>query len=108
MTRDSSRDAATTAYLFPEPAAVRLVKDRHQGAWKDINGQSWAGAAGDIHKDVLTLWIDHGIAPQNAEYVYIVVPELKSSEVNRYQDRSPEGRREHNRKLQHVIANRVA
>lgn len=78
-----------TAYLFPDPTAVRVENRRRSGAWKDINRQTWAIAGGEVHKDVFTLWIDHGIAPQQAGYQYIVIPGIEAAEVDPYQARSP-------------------
>lgn len=78
-----------TAYLFPEPTAVRLENRQRSGAWKEINGQTWAEAAGEVRKEVFALWLDHGVAPRQAGYEYIVVPGMGPSEVDRYRDHTP-------------------
>ena len=74
-----------TAYLFPEPAIVRLENRQRSGAWSDISEQSWAFAQDEVHKDVFTLWIDHGVKSQQDEYQYIIVPGIESDEVVRYE-----------------------
>ena len=78
-----------TAYLFPEPAAVRVQNRRRSGAWEDINRQTWASASEEVHKDVFTLWVDHGVAPEEAGYGYIVVPGIEAAEVDAYQADAP-------------------
>ena len=78
-----------TAYLFPEPVAVRVENRLRSGAWKDISRQTWALASEDVHKDVFTLWMDHGVAPQGSGYGYIVVPGMEAAEVDAYQASAP-------------------
>ena len=78
-----------TAYLFPDTADVCLSNRSRSGAWEDINSQSWAAKRDEVREDVFTLWIDHGAAPQNARYAYVVVPGIEAAEVERYRDRSP-------------------
>lgn len=50
--------------------APLLVRDRGQvGTWKAINQRQ----DGDPQKErVLTLWVDHGVAPKEARYAYLV------------------------------------
>ena len=76
----------STAYLFPDLTPVRLENRQRSGDWQEINGQTWAAAAGEVQKDVFTLWINHGAAPQQARYAYIVVPEIDASEVGPYRE----------------------
>ena len=42
------------------------------GSWKDINA---TGESGLIDKSVFSVWINHGLNPENASYQYIVVPD---------------------------------
>lgn len=78
-----------TAYLFPQPAAVRVENDHRTGAWEDITIQSWAIKSEAVQKDVFTLWIDHGITPEQAEYAYIVVPGIEADQVEQYRLNTP-------------------
>jgi chondroitin AC lyase len=78
-----------TAYLFPVPTAVKLENRQRNGEWKDINEQTWAFAQEEVRKDVFTLWIDHGISPEQAGYKYIVVPGIEAAEVENYHSSFP-------------------
>jgi chondroitin AC lyase len=39
--------------------------------------------------DVFTLWLDHGVKPQDASYEYIVVPGAEKSKMEEYSRNSP-------------------
>ncbi len=71
------------AYIFNEEADVRLKNDKAKGSWWRITRQAWARGA-TVQKDRFMLWIDHGTAPENADYAYLVVPGLKPKEVDAY------------------------
>ncbi len=77
-----------TAYLFPEPVELYLENSRRSGSWYDINNQIWAKRLGEVQKDVFTLWLDHGVAPGQVGYAYIVVPGIEAAEVEEYRERS--------------------
>ncbi|MEX0778608.1 MAG: polysaccharide lyase family 8 super-sandwich domain-containing protein [Balneolales bacterium] len=78
-----------TAYLFPSPTVVRLENKQISGTWARINDSVWAWELEEEHKDVFTLWLDHGVAPRQASYEYIVVPGIADSQVERYLESSP-------------------
>ncbi|MEX0928936.1 MAG: polysaccharide lyase family 8 super-sandwich domain-containing protein [Balneolales bacterium] len=76
-----------TAYLFPDPSAVRLENEQRRGYWLDINKQSIGvlrASADEQHRDVFTLWLDHGRRPLQAGYAYIVVPGIEAPGVEAY------------------------
>lgn len=79
----------STAYLFPEPTAVRVENTARSGSWQDINEQAWARASREERKEVFTLWLDHGVAPQRKGYAYIVVPGIDVADIDRYREASP-------------------
>lgn len=79
----------STAYLFPEPTAVRVENTERTGSWQDINEQAWARASEEERKEVFTLWLDHGAAPQRKGYAYIVVPGIGVADVGGYLKASP-------------------
>lgn len=78
-----------TAYVFSDPMPVRIENRPRDGRWAEITGQSWAASAERVRKDVFTLWLDHGTAPRDARYAYIVVPSVDASDVEPYRSRSP-------------------
>ena len=60
------------AYCFPEPSRVTLRNDVQRGSWWAINHQY---SKDEVSREVFTLWIDHGRAPEGASYAYVVVPD---------------------------------
>ena len=57
-------------YLLRQQMAVDVRKEPQWGAWKDINGNM---SSDRVMRDVFSLWIDHGLGPQDAHYAYAVV-----------------------------------
>jgi chondroitin AC lyase len=75
------------AYLFPSPSSVRVRNATATGDWRQINHQAWATAE-EVRKETFTLWLDHGIRPDNASYAYIVIPNIASSDIEDYQKKA--------------------
>ncbi|MHB9031152.1 MAG: polysaccharide lyase family 8 super-sandwich domain-containing protein, partial [Candidatus Latescibacterota bacterium] len=69
------------AYIFPEPQRISLANESRTGSWWEINH---IHARDSVTKDVFTLWLDHGVSPQNARYAYIVAPGMKPAAVGAY------------------------
>ena len=75
------------AYLFPSSATVHISNQTATGNWRQINHHPWATEE-PVQKDVFSLWIDHGIKPQNGKYEYIVVPGMEASAIDDYNKKS--------------------
>lgn len=78
-----------TAYIFLDPADINLENRERSGYWQEINNQSWARGLEEVHKDVFTLWLNHGITQEQAGYGYIVVPGVDLSGLKEYRATSP-------------------
>jgi len=74
------------AYVFVEPAQVRLANDARQGSWSRINGRYSQDV---ISRDVFSLWIDHGRGPAGATYAYLVAPEVDPASLASYAAEPP-------------------
>ena len=61
-----------TGYIFRGTDNVTIQNMSQAGSWKDINA---TGESGLIDKNVFSVWINHGLNPENASYQYIVVPD---------------------------------
>ncbi len=90
------------AYIFPESATVHLENQSVSGSWKRINRQ-FDSAEGTISHDVFKLWLDHGVAPENAGYAYIVVPGIALEAVQNYRQNQQILILENSEKLQAVM-----
>ncbi len=74
-------------YIFPEEEKVFITAQTQTGKWSDINTSK---SKKEESHDIFTLGIDHGTAPQNAGYAYIVVPDKKSeTEMEKYYKHNP-------------------
>ncbi|MCE5250770.1 polysaccharide lyase 8 family protein [bacterium] len=72
----------STAYIFPEPAQLRLTNDAQTGDWWSINHMY---SKENVSRDVCTVWFDHGKSPREARYAYIVSPGVSLASVARYE-----------------------
>lgn len=88
------------SFFFPNPQNVHLKKEERVGSWTDIN-------TGDPNKktlkrNYLTLWLDHGITPNNGEYSYVLLPGFDPSELIAYAENSPVSILENNGNVQAI------
>lgn len=69
------------AYIFPERSDVEISNAVQSGSWYRINqGQSKT----ELTDKVFKIWVNHGIAPQNASYQYIVIPGITVEGIKKY------------------------
>lgn len=78
----------SVAYIFPQPASVNISNREATGNWRQITHQAWATEE-TVRKDVFTLWLDHGVQPQNAGYAWIVVPGIDATSAATYSKKTP-------------------
>ncbi len=69
------------AYIFPERSNVEISNAVQSGSWYRINqGQSKT----ELTDKVFKIWVNHGTAPQNASYQYIVIPGITVEGIKKY------------------------
>jgi hyaluronate lyase len=67
--------AGVGGYVFPGGVKLNALREARTGAWFDINdGLSTRGSATRFTRRYVTLWFDHGTAPSNASYAYLMLP----------------------------------
>ena len=76
----------SVAYVFPEPHKVELSAEIQKGNLQQIYG---LGKDTVFSTPVFSLWMNHGIKPQNASYQYIVIPGTSQSATNNFVKNSP-------------------
>lgn len=64
-------------YVFPTPATVQVRNDTQTGTLRDVG----PGSPEPVSKDVFSLWINHGAAPQKASYAYIIAPSITAAQA---------------------------
>jgi len=60
-------------YIFPESSTVNIQNSEATGSWYNINKQTDT-PKDEVKLDVFKLWLDHGAAPSEASYQYMVAP----------------------------------
>lgn len=62
----------TAGYVFLDgPRTVKANRENRTGSWHDISDRE---SATPITRGYLTAWLDHGTAPDNATYAYLLAP----------------------------------
>lgn len=70
--------AGASGYVFPGGADVTVLRETRTGAWHDI---STGGPTATLSRDYATLFVDHGTAPSDEGYSYILMPGAAKSAV---------------------------
>ena len=68
-------------YVYPQTASLNVTREVHTGTWQSL------GASDDAtpkSATFLTMWLDHGTAPVNADAAYAVVPNTTASAMSSY------------------------
>ncbi len=68
-------DTQNTGYLIPPSQSVHFAR-QHQKSRDHKNEEDTAG-------DFATAWIDHGMAPDNADYEYLIVVDTTPDDMRR-------------------------
>ena len=66
-------------YIFPSGGDIALKNAMQSGSWKAIG----AGDSEIISKPVFSLWLNHGTAPSDDSYAYIVSPNISFEDFKR-------------------------
>lgn len=69
-------------YYFPGKVNINIENTVKEGAWNRVTAPT---PYRKVSSKVFSLWIDHGIAPQDAGYVYYVVPNASVNTMNNIQ-----------------------
>ncbi|MEU5716400.1 polysaccharide lyase 8 family protein [Streptomyces sp. NPDC020403] len=64
--------AGTGGYVFPEPATLEGLREDRTATWREINLKY--GTDTPVTRPYLTLWQDHGTAPDGAGYFWLQAP----------------------------------
>jgi chondroitin AC lyase len=73
-------------YVFPSPTKVHLKNAAQSGDWNLIN-RMYASAS--LSCDLFLLGLDHGVAPTDASYAYVVLPGTDEAGVAAFAAQAP-------------------
>ena len=71
---------ASGGYYFPGGANLLAARTARTGSWSDIN----ATLSGTYTRNYLSLILNHGVAPDNAAYAYVVLPNFSVTDTANY------------------------
>lgn len=64
-------------YVFAPHTRLVVTAGPQTGAWSDIG----TGSTAPLTEQVFNLWIDHGTAPTNGSYAYVVLPNVTPKQM---------------------------
>lgn len=68
--------------VFPRQGEVHVLCEHRKGTWNRV--ELLPGYVKE--NDFATVWVSHGICPEDAEYAYILLPGRSAEETGRYAD----------------------
>ncbi len=71
-------------YYFPEETQVILKRETRTGRWTEVNSNLKPGDADEVTKDYISIAMEHGTAPTDASYGYVLLPGKTSEEMASY------------------------
>lgn len=74
-----------TGFVFAPGQAVTVQNTEQSGRWSDIGSGSDTLRTGDV----FSVWIDHGVRPDGAEYAYTVLPTSTRESVEAFVRQNP-------------------
>ena len=67
--------AGVGGYVFPGGADLMSLREERVGTWHAIDvGVSTEGDDVEVRRVFHTLWLDHGVSPRRAGYMYVLLP----------------------------------
>ncbi|MFF9399881.1 polysaccharide lyase 8 family protein [Streptomyces sp. NPDC014744] len=79
--------AGTGGYVFPEPVTLRGLREERTATWREINLKY--GTDTPVTRPYLTLWQDHGTAPDGAGYFWLQAPAASAERTQRWSAAPP-------------------
>ncbi|MFE6973216.1 polysaccharide lyase 8 family protein [Streptomyces sp. NPDC057682] len=77
----------TGGYVFPETATVHGLREERTATWREINLKY--GTDTPVTRPYLTLWQDHGAAPDAGRYFWFQAPMASAALTKRWSDAPP-------------------
>ena len=79
-------ESQNIGYYFPETTEVSVLKETRVGNWRDINSSIKEGSENDreLEKQYVSLAVEHGAAPKNETYEYVILPGKTAEEMETF------------------------
>ncbi|MCC3355344.1 polysaccharide lyase family 8 super-sandwich domain-containing protein [Bacillus sp. REN16] len=72
---------ADIGYYFPNEKQITVKKEERTGAWSDIN---YTEPTDKVSRSYASMWINHGVAPQQDTYAYVLLPSKSQEQTEQY------------------------
>ncbi|WP_406364062.1 polysaccharide lyase 8 family protein [Streptomyces sp. NBC_01579] len=79
--------AGTGGYIFPRATTVNGLREERTATWREINLKY--GTDTPVTRPYLTLWQDHGTAPDGAGYFWLQAPAASAGRTRLWSDAPP-------------------
>lgn len=79
--------AGTGGYVFPEPVTLHGLREDRTATWREINLKY--GTDTPVTRPYLTLWQDHGSAPDGAGYFWLQAPMASAERTKQWSSAPP-------------------
>ncbi|MET7645504.1 polysaccharide lyase 8 family protein [Streptomyces sp. NPDC005426] len=79
--------AGTGGYVFPEPVTLHGLREDRTATWREINLKY--GTDTPVTRPYLTLWQDHGTAPDRAGYFWLQAPAASAERTRQWSSAPP-------------------
>ncbi|MER6116615.1 polysaccharide lyase 8 family protein [Streptomyces sp. NPDC001743] len=79
--------AGTGGYVFPEAVTLRALREDRTASWREINLKY--GTDTPVTRPYLTLWQDHGTAPDGAGYFWLQAPAASAERTEQWSSAPP-------------------
>ena len=75
------QNSSNIGYYFPENVVLGVLREARAGSWSQVNS---GGSASTVTRRYLNIVKNHGTAPINESYSYVLLPEKTNSQMNNY------------------------
>ena len=81
-------DNTSIGYYFPNGGTVNTLRETRTGAWADVDKGNAVDDYIQRTDNYLTMYINHGTTPENANYSYVLLPNASADETRAYSENS--------------------
>lgn len=97
----NTKTGSDIGYYFPEKQDIHIMGDTRTGSYNQIKGDLKTEEE-PAERTYFTCWFDHGTAPANATYSYVLLPDMTTEETEAYSQAPDVEILENSEKLQAV------
>ena len=84
LTGNTGESGSDIGYYFPNCEDIMVLREERQGSWWALNQYEKFYDKEPVLNTYATFWINHGVAPQNAGYAYVLLPGKSLAQVSQY------------------------